>query len=103
MKKCDRCYLYKKIQIIYNKGVIKEVSKIEIEIMGCTKPDSPLYYGGSDSPTECIKVIEAWGLGFNLGNVLKYICRAGLKDGRLVEDLKKAKYYIEREIYLQSK
>jgi hypothetical protein len=35
----------------------------------------PPHYGG-DSTYEAIKVIEAWGLGFSLGNALKYICRA---------------------------
>lgn len=44
---------------------------------------------------QCIDVAEQ--LNFNLGNVLKYIWRAGKKDNEL-EDLEKAKYYIEREI-----
>jgi hypothetical protein len=35
-------------------------------------------------------------MGFNLGNAFKYIWRADLKNG--VEDLKKAKWYLEREI-----
>ena len=46
---------------------------------------------------EAIKVIEAWGLGFNLGNALKYISRADLK-GTPVVDLEKARWYIDREI-----
>lgn len=59
--------------------------------------DHPNHYGGKDNPYECIKVIEAWGLGFNLGNLLKYVSRAGKKDS-LVEDLKKARWYLDREI-----
>lgn len=59
--------------------------------------DHPKHYGGRDNPYETIKVIEAWGLGFNLGNVVKYISRAGKKDF-LIQDLEKAKWYLEREI-----
>lgn len=64
----------------------------------------PKHYGGESNPYEAIKVIEAWELGFNLGNTTKYISRAGkkLRPGKElekhVEDLKKAKWYLEREI-----
>lgn len=59
----------------------------------------PEHYGGSENPYEAIKVIEAWGLGFCLGNTLKYIQRAGKKDKtKTVEDLKKALWYLSREI-----
>ena len=48
---------------------------------------------------EAINVIEAWNLGFSLGNVLKYLSRAGKKDPeREIEDLEKAKWYLERHI-----
>lgn len=56
----------------------------------------PQHYGG-DTSYEAIKVIEAWGLGFCLGNALKYICRAG-KKGSTIEDLEKARWYLNREI-----
>lgn len=46
---------------------------------------------------EAIDVIEAFGLGFNLGNVVKYVLRAGKKGDRR-EDLEKAKWYLDREI-----
>lgn len=46
---------------------------------------------------EPIVAIEAWGLGFCLGNAVKYIARAGRK-GSTVEDLKKARWYLDREI-----
>lgn len=59
--------------------------------------DHPAHYGGADNPYEAIKVIEAWSLGFNLGNTVKYISRAG-KKGAAVEDLKKARWYLDREI-----
>lgn len=58
----------------------------------------PQHYGG-DTIYEAIKVIEAWGLGFCLGNTVKYICRAGKKtDTATLEDLKKARWYLDREI-----
>ena len=57
----------------------------------------PAHYGGADNPYEAIKVIEAWHLGFNLGNTVKYIARAEAK-GAPIEDLKKARWYIDREI-----
>ncbi len=59
--------------------------------------DHPAHYGGEDNTYEAIKVIEAWELGFNLGNVVKYIGRAGKKGSRL-DDLKKAQWYLNREI-----
>ncbi len=46
---------------------------------------------------ECIDVIEAFELGFNLGNATKYILRAGHKGDRK-EDLQKAIWYLNREI-----
>jgi hypothetical protein len=57
----------------------------------------PKHYGGEDNPYEAIKVIEAWKLGFNLGNTLKYVSRADKKCNQL-EDLKKAAWYLNREI-----
>lgn len=57
----------------------------------------PKHYGGGDDPYEAIKVIEAWGLGFNLGNTLKYISRSG-KKGDFLQDLEKAAWYLNREI-----
>lgn len=58
----------------------------------------PQHYGG-DGIYETIRVIEAWKLGFNLGNAIKYISRAGKKPNvPSLEDLLKAKWYINREI-----
>lgn len=64
---------------------------------GPEKVDHPAHYGGADDPFEAIKVIEAWRLGFCLGNAVKYICRAGRK-GDVLEDLQKAAWYLNREI-----
>ena len=58
--------------------------------------DHPEYYkrGG----VEAIDAIEAWGLGFCLGNVVKYIARAGRKTKDGLQDLRKAEWYLSREI-----
>jgi hypothetical protein len=57
----------------------------------------PKHYGGKDNIYEAIKVIEAWDLSFNLGNVIKYVSRAGKKDD-LIQELEKAQFYLNREI-----
>ena len=62
-----------------------------------SKINHPPHYGGKDNPYEAIKVIKAWGVGFSLGNVLKYIARAEHKGAKL-EDLKKALQYLQYEI-----
>ena len=54
----------------------------------------PIHYGGKGNPYEAIKVIDAWGLDFALGNVVKYVSRAGKKTDDALEDLEKAKWYI---------
>lgn len=46
---------------------------------------------------EVIDVIQDWGLGFSLGNTVKYIARAKFK-GRYLEDLEKALFYLQYEI-----
>jgi len=59
----------------------------------------PTHYGGQQNPYEAIKIIEALDLGFCLGNTLKYISRAGKKDqANDIEDLKKARWYLDRQI-----
>lgn len=57
--------------------------------------DQPPHY--KDGGIETIDFIEAKKLGFNLGNAIKYISRAGKKNDAL-EDLKKARWYLNREI-----
>src|SRR3954470_8115832 len=62
-----------------------------------TDPVNPPHY--KKRTPEPIQVIESWGLGFNLGNALKYIARAGEKDPtKEVEDLRKAVWYLNRQI-----
>lgn len=55
----------------------------------------PPHYTGHPSGVECIQVTEH--MGFCVGNAIKYLWRADLK-GKAIEDLQKAKWYIEREI-----
>lgn len=53
---------------------------------------------------EVIDIIEAYGLGFHLGNAVKYILRNGRKDDvNPTEDLKKARWYLDRQIALNEK
>jgi len=54
----------------------------------------PSYYG-RDIGVEVIDIIEEWSLGFHLGNVLKYLVRAGKKESKSM-DLKKALWYAKR-------
>lgn len=57
------------------------------------------YENGKDY--DLIDVIKHYDLNFNLGNVIKYVCRAGKKENEL-QDLEKAVDYLEREIlYLE--
>lgn len=56
----------------------------------------PKHYSEHPSGVECITVAEH--MGFNLGNAVKYIWRAGLKSPDPIEDLRKARWYIDREI-----
>lgn len=58
------------------------------------KPE-PDHYTAHPSGVECITIVEH--MDFNLGNAMKYIWRADLK-GHSKEDLRKAIWYIEREI-----
>lgn len=63
------------------------------------KTDDPInhpqhYTHGS---IEVIEAIDAWGLGFCLGNVVKYVARADHK-GKPIEDLEKAAWYLAHEI-----
>jgi hypothetical protein len=71
-----------------------------------SKVDHPSHYqcgerlSDGSSTYEAINVIEAWELGFNLGNTVKYISRAGKKHENVLEDLRKAKWYLDRQIAL---
>lgn len=68
----------------------------------------PSHY--TDGKIETIEFIEDKGLNFNLGNVVKYVSRCGKKkskgvsaEAKALEDLKKARFYLEREIATREK
>lgn len=58
--------------------------------------DHPPHYTAHPSGIECIQITEH--MSFALGNAVKYIWRAGLKTDDLVQDLEKARWYLDREI-----
>lgn len=65
--------------------------------MASDNVNSPSHY--ADGKIEVIDFIEDKKLGFNLGNSVKYISRAGKKDKtKHIEDLEKARWYLDREI-----
>lgn len=55
----------------------------------------PAHYTSHPSGVECIQVTEH--MNFNIGNAVKYLWRAGLKDCQ-AQDLRKARWYVDREI-----
>lgn len=90
-------YPYSDLAVGHNSGiysaieVVKQFNKNET-----TTTFTPNHYQGSIQP---IDLINAQDLNFNLGNVVKYVCRAGKKQGEnILSDLEKAKDYINFEI-----
>lgn len=62
--------------------------------------NAPQHYRAHPSGVECIQITEH--MGFCLGNAIKYLWRADEK-GRAIEDLEKARWYIDREIQRRRK
>lgn len=60
----------------------------------------PPHYTGHPSGVECIQITEH--MGFCIGNAVKYLWRADLK-GADIEDLQKARWYLDREIELRQR
>lgn len=76
------------------KDDLRELARRESAVDAVNHP--PHYTRGKHEP---IDIIEDWHLNFHLGNAVKYIARAGFKDpSRTVEDLEKARWYLDREI-----
>ena len=65
-----------------------------------SNPINPEYYRGFSRGAQAIDITE--NLTFNCGNAVKYLARAGRTDGNvkghILQDLQKAKWYLEREI-----
>ena len=84
-------YTYEMRPEYYEKG-IEKIDDNKGDIV-----NHPSHY--TDGKIEVIDFIEDKGLNFNKGNAVKYIARAGKKDtSKEIEDLKKAQWYINREI-----
>ena len=84
---------------------LNDLSDFEVKVVEGYEPthdlvNHPKHYTAHPSGVECIQITE-W-MGFNLGNAVKYIWRADLKNDA-IEDLKKAAWYINREIEKRSK
>jgi len=75
-------------------------SSFALECICCDSVDHPNHYNENLSGVECIEVVER--MNFNLGNAVKYIWRAGLKEN-IEENLKKAVWYIKRELIRMEK
>jgi hypothetical protein len=92
-------------KIIITKSQVDIANKLGIDVVDYAKevdkvnaPDminNPPHY--TTGGIEVIDFIEAKGLGYHLGNVIKYVTRAGMKGNKL-EDLRKAQWYIDRAI-----
>lgn len=76
--------------MIYGPGVIRKMEEKSNDNI-----NHPSHY--TFGTIEVIDVIEDWQLGFHEGNTIKYIARAKHK-GNELEDLKKAKWYLNRKI-----
>lgn len=97
-----------------NEVTYVDCSKVKIEKVNFSTPNKKEMVNHPDhyhpGTYEAINVIEAWDLNFNLGSAIKYISRCGLKpDAELskkektLEDLRKAAWYVNREIERLSK
>ena len=74
---------------------------VESRIIIVNDSTRPSHYGGAGTTYEVFNVLEAWGIDkdFYLGNVIKYVARAGKKNKSTEkEDLKKALVYLQRRI-----
>lgn len=76
-----------------------DINEACLELVTDSTPTDPDHYKrGGIEPIDYIES-QGWGEGFNRGNAVKYITRAGHKNpDTAVEDLEKAKVYIDKEI-----
>lgn len=78
----------------YDFGILRAIALVQK--LDDNTTSTPTHYQGTIQP---IDLINAQDLNFNLGNVVKYVCRAGKKQGEnVLSDLDKAKNYINYEI-----
>ena len=70
-------------------------------VVGSDPVNHPPHY--KSGGIETIDFIEAKDLNYRLGNVIKYVSRAGKKSSDPIEDLKKAQFYLNREIAIRER
>ncbi len=82
-----------------NQGPCLQCRSLKMNINETPNPAiNPKHYKDHPSGIECITIVEH--MNFNLGNAIKYIWRAGQKDN-VIQDLEKARWYLDREIQRQ--
>lgn len=86
---CEKCCIASDVCEYFHQGTPKHEAV-----------NHPAHYTQHPSGVECITITEH--MGFNLGNAVKYVWRADLK-ADAIEDLKKARWYIDREIQKREK
>lgn len=96
---CDKCVArekeYLEAKYIREKG-------LQVMDKPTEQVDHPKHY--NTGKFEVIDVIEDWQLDFHIGNVVKYVSRAGRKsDDTEIQDLKKALWYLKRRIEILEK
>jgi len=87
---CDQTTPFEKLE---SEEIIERIPEVE-------KVNHPQHY--NVGKIEVIDIIEDWKLDFHLGNAIKYILRAKYK-GTEIEDLKKAKWYLDRYIEMKER
>lgn len=111
--KVNRQYVYNLRNRLRKEGIAPpkiRMASADISIMDTPDPqmpklqpkDDPVNHPAhyTDGGIETIDFIEAKRLGYHLGNVIKYICRAGKKGTNMgLQDLQKARWYLDRAIY----
>ena len=96
---CDPCMdaesKFLEMKHAMNRGIMEQQEKKE-------QVNHPKHY--NHGKFEVIDVIEDWEVDFHIGNVIKYVSRAGRKnDDTEIQDLKKALWYLQRKIDILEK
>lgn len=81
----------------------RDIEEHELHAVPDATPHDPVNHPShyTSGRIEVLDFIEDQHLGYHLGQVIKYVCRAGKKDAsRTVEDLRKGAFYLERQIRL---
>ena len=103
--KVERQYVYNVRNRLHKEGIAPPKIRMAAAVTSSTPIASvlhdpvnhPAHY--TDGGIETIDFIEAKRLGYHLGNVVKYICRAGKKGTNMgMQDLQKARWYLDRAI-----